>query len=101
MRGAAVAGARRGGGGGAGRPAARSPGLVLGWISADFLQAWPHFGALNFFEIYKKIIFSRAKFANFCQNFGKICEIMFENCFAKICKICRRERDFLGGLEKC
>ena len=63
-----------------------------------FLQPRRHFAA--FFEIYKKIIFSRSNFANFCkknlakiwqnfQNFEKLWKFLpnCENFFAKNCKI--------------
>ena len=71
-----------------------------------------------FFEIYKKLTFSQANFAEFCrilQNFAdffkhfakfrkflKFLQIftkLYTN-FAEICKICLREGDFLVDFEK-
>ena len=51
-----------------------------------------HFSALVFFDTYKKIIFSPANFVKFSKNF---------EFFEKFAKICLREGDFLGDLEKC
>ena len=46
--------------------------LVLGWINADFrLQI----RFLQYFKIYKNIIFSQANLQNVCKNFEKILEI--------------------------
>ena len=41
------------------------------------MQPRPHFAA--FFEIYKKIIFSRANFAKFWQSFGKVLAKFWQN----------------------
>ena len=46
--------------------------LVLGWIDADFRVQGRIFQ--HFSKSYKKIIFSRANFANFCQKIGKFCK---------------------------
>ena len=57
--------------------------LVLGWIEADFRIQIRIF--LAFFKIYKKIIFSRANLANFCQKIGKFVKILIF--LGKFCKI--------------
>ena len=70
-----------------------------------FLQPRPHFAA--FFEIYKKIIFSRANFTKFfkiltkfSQNFGKIFKILkiFQN-FSKFYKIAKFLPNFCRNLQ--
>ena len=48
------------------------------WLDRSrFLQPRPHFAA--FFEIYKKLIFSRANFAKFLQNFNKTWQKFCQN----------------------
>ena len=74
-------------------------------VSKPIFATKASFCSINFFEIYKKIIFSRANFANFCKIFSKFFKILkilpkFCQNFAKSCKICSRENDFLVDLEK-
>ena len=59
----------------------------------NFWHPIQHFSA--FFEIYKKIIFPRANFAKFCQNFGKILAKSSEN----FCKFCQIQKKFCKILQ--
>ena len=87
------------------------PRLVLGWIKADFRVQIRIFSA--FFRIYKKIIFSRANLANFCQKITKFCKIFdffltnfgkfseIRKIFAKFCRIFGRILQKCVDFEKC
>ena len=55
-----------------------------------------HFAA--FVKIYKKTIFSRANFANFCQKIAKFCK-NFDTFFGKFCKILQNFQKYAKFLQ--
>ena len=69
------------------------PGLVLGWINADFrvqIRIFQHFSSsTRKSSSRKQISKSLQNFTEFCKNFEKILEILRK--FAKFCKISKKK----------